>query len=1308
MAPRANRDDDTDPTEETAIPRWIEPSPRPLPSSRGTPTSAERPVNDHAPAKPETCRRDTTEDTPTKRRASGPRKRVVLTTNAVREALEKRFRGTDRLDDLAEMYLGALENEPRPRERAMLFKRLADLLERDLQDGEQAQYALVEALALDPDDEDTADRLYEGACSTATGWEALVEGMADKIEAASDAGVKVKLAERVIRWARGTVRDPPTADRFLAMLRAIDSTHPLVHERMASAYAEVGAWGARREELERALARADKPADRTKLHVALAELFEVHLPNERLALEHFERAAQLDGRSLPALVALERIYRRTEQFGRLAEVLDMEVDALETDREAIDALLRLAELLERHFLRPRDAAPKYEEVLAAEGDNPRALDGLERCYHAMRDWQGLASALERRAAVARGSREAIAALSRLAQVRESKQEYLVGAAAAWRRIYELDTAHVEAVQQLARLCEKQGDITGAAAYRARLADVTDDPAEKARIHVTVGEMLAPEGRDPACARIHFERAIEMDPRYAAAWENLQKLAVRDGDAMYATFCLERRADGAESARLKAQLLVELANMRASLGDSRGALATFEFAFETDCTNEAAARAVLDEWIRREDWDNAQRGCDVLVAAATRDGDEGALLKYLRVSTRAAAALGNFERALMAATAAHELAPSDAEAQAELVAVCHEIRDRANLRARVRAAIDGVAKSAMDLPVDVLVQIGEVRLATGDRRGGVEMLRLALAREGDNRRALAALASAYLEQRDWGSAAGCQHSLARLAHDPAEQRALYLAAAEVWEKRARIPARAAAVLDEALERNPRDAAVLHRLMAVAQSLGDWEKVARALRWLADLEPDAANRAKHLYAGAGVVREKVGDPAGAALLYEEALDADPSRLDAFERIVRVWTQARDWGKLEEAYARMIARVRPGGDPKLLYALHHQLGLLLRDRVGDLPRALAAFRLASAFAPRGDDDRRIIVELLLVMGQPDSAIAEVRSAARSAPQDPANYRTLYDLHLQRGSHDKAWCAANFLCHLDAADEAQRRFVADFPPPPLDEIPGTLASRAWGSHVLAPGVDPRLTSIFRFFVPAVVRARLGRVPSARRLQWLGAQVQETDSPAAHQLVRIVRAAAEVLGVARPLLLARPRLASPFAVAPTPTPALFVSMPAVESIPPELLVFLVGRRLAELRPELMAHALFPTATELKSLLKTALRVAVATPAAPPGNRDEAAIAGALEAHEVEGLRAAVSAIVGTYAHTDVAAWLRAADVSASRAGLLLGGDFELAWRAMQLEARCPSDLAPSDWRSEMAAFAVSDGYAELRDAIGVNVEARC
>ncbi len=1314
MTVRALRDDDTAAMEGHEIPSWVADCPHEGQNDSQDLSSGVKDIGpDDTVEQPEAPRHV--------RRRTGPRKRVSLKADAVRDALEKQYRHAGQWDELVDLYMGRIE-AVEVQERVELFKRLGEVLWQELGDATAARDALVEALAIDPADEDAAGHLEDIAASRDGGWKALVDAVAQKIDVIEGNPSKARLAERVVRWARGDMNDPATAERHLGAMRSYDPAHPLVHERLASQYAGIGAWDAQRESLERALARTHRDQDRRAIHIALGALYEEHLPNVKRAAESYEKALAVDPRAMPALCGLERICRTTEQYVRLAAILDQQVDAATNDEERVGALLRLGELLEQRFVKPRDAIPKYELALELDPENARALDGLERCWQATRDWERLAAALEKRAASVSESREAIASLIRLAEVREAKQDSVDLALAAWRRLYELDTSHVTAIQQLARLSEKQGDITAGAAYRARLADLTDDPREKARIHIAVGEMLAPVGCDPACARIHFERAVEMDPRSPVAWEQLQKLAVRERDMMYATFCLERRAEHTDSVRLKAQLLVELAKMRLSLGDGRGALATFEYAFETDPTNETAARAVLEDWSRREKWEDAQKACDVLVAAATRDADSKLLLKLLRLSTRIALALGNGERALMAAAAAYDLAPADAPAQSDVLHVCFQLRDRAPLQARIAAVAERVAREAMDLSPESLVRLGEVRLVTGDPHGGVELLCLALSHDGGNPHALAALTRVFTERRDWGRAANCAHRLARVTEDARERQTRFLAAADLWEKRANIPVRAVAVLEEALERDPGDAAVLHRLVALWGTLGEWEKIVGALQVLGSMEDDPGRRAKHVYAGAGVVREKVGDLRRAAGLYEEVLELDASRLDAFERIVRIWTDRRDWTQLELAYRRMIGRLSGavgdpvgsdssamvrGGDRKLEHALYHQLGLVYRDRICDMPRALDAFRRAARLAPEDDEDRHIVVELLVLSGQPDLAIADMRRSLKKDPTRASTLRELYELFLRQGQNDKAWCAANALVHLGEADEAQHKFAGDFPPVDLEGVPGTLAACAWPSHVMAPGVDERLTAIFRYLVPAVVRARMARVPEKSRIKWLGAQVRETDSPLAARLIRIARNGAEILGVPPPLLLARPQLSVPFAVAPTPTPALFVSLPAAGAVPDELLVFLVARRLAELRPELVAHALFPTLTELKTLMKAALRVAVATRGAPPENADDAAIARALDPHEMDGLREAVSAIVGTESRADIRRWHQQADLTIARAALLLSGDIELAWRGIQREPRSPSDLTPGDWRAEMLQFAVSDEYADLREAIGVGVEGR-
>src|SRR5207248_256303 len=104
--------------------------------------------------------------------------------------------------------------------------------------------------------------------------------------------------------------------------------------------------------------------------------------------------------------------------------------------------------------------------------------------------------------------------------------------------------------------------------------------------------LAANDRDVVAARMYYERAVSIDPGNGAAWDALKKDAERAGDFERAAYCVERRAMNTESPRVRAQLLVDLAQVRARLRDAPGAFAAYEQAADADPTNEAAAREVL--------------------------------------------------------------------------------------------------------------------------------------------------------------------------------------------------------------------------------------------------------------------------------------------------------------------------------------------------------------------------------------------------------------------------------------------------------------------------------------------------------------------------------------------------------------------------------------------------------------------------------------------------------------------------------------------------------------------------------------------
>jgi hypothetical protein len=370
-----------------------------------------------------------------------------------------------------------------------------------------------------------------------------------------------------------------------------------------------------------------------------------------------------------------------------------------------------------------------------------------------------------------------------------------------------------------------------------------------------------------------------------------------------------------------------------------------------------------------------------------------------------------------------------------------------------------------------------------------------------------------------------------------------------------------------------------------------------------------------------------------------------------------------------------------------------------------------------PEAEEVRKAIVELLVVTEQLDEAVATVRAALKKRPEDAALYRELYDLFCRQHAFDKAWCVLDALAGLGVTmSREESRFHADFPPTPLAFVPGTLAHGAWRSHLVHRDLDLSLTGIFALILPAVLRARLaimtaqntktkngGRAPID-----LGEPLSETGATSAEVLAAVADAC-EILGLSPPKVYERK--SPPVPLAPTPMPpAMYASLESCEALTPDVLACVVAKRLAELRPELAARALFPSTTELTALLHTAVRIAYEE--APQKGRGAAAVFDrALHAtitrEERAALRVAVSSANARDAKVDVPRWARLADASTTRVALLLSGRVASVRRAMIHEPRLPGDLTPKEKLVELLMFAVSDEYSELRAAVGIGVGAR-
>ena len=1186
-----------------------------------------------------------------------------------------------------EVLLERLESTGDPAQRAVLLRAVGTVLRDDLGDAGQALDALLEAWANDPTDE-ILDAMEPLLRSQERFPEAL-ERTRTLTTTVEDGKRALLYMEAIVRWLTRELPDPELARQWVDRIRVVDSTHALVHVVQAAVSREHGDLRRELDELDLAALSFRRKDDRARMHLLMASRYrEERTRNLAEAKKHYENASRLFPKMTEPLVGLESLANEEKDPNALAEVLRRQAEADVSEDERVQILLRLAKVEEDDFRRPELAAMTLQRVVELDPDWPGVLDALERCYRSARQWPELAGVLERAAIADTDVRIRAERFKRLGEVMESKLGDVKAALETYQRLAGLFPDDETVVGELARLAEKTSDVELAIRCRERLSELVADPIARARQHVLAAQLLTPI--DPQEARRHYEKAVAADPANATAWNALLWDARSADDVARTARYLEERATKTELPRARAAAFVELAELRTKLGDDGGAREAYEQAALADPNNESAAIQVINPLLAEGRYAEAEPLCDVVLAGGERDKDYDRVFAVRRAQTEIALALGKPDRALAAAIAAFDIRRDDPSAREALVAAASDLRADPQV-ITAKEHLLAVADEPDDLPAETRTALADVLVLIGEGDRAASLYDEVLSQRGDDQRALAGLAQHHAASGNRVAALALRRQLARGVEDPEERYAALIEVAEAFVTKAKDDVLAAEVYEEARALRPRELPLLHKLLALYQKLSAWPALFDVLKSIAEVDADPTRRSKTYFTMAQIAQLELMDRGAALSLFEQALDVDPSALEAFERIASMLTETRDWAGLEQMYKRMILRSTGAEDAKLQHALYQQLGLLYRDRLGSKTLAIQAFQAAARLRPDDETTQTMLRELLAKTGQTEGAVQVTLDRILGDPMDGSPYPALFDLLASRGDRDRALCVASAMKLLGVQHAAATGMRASFPQPPIEAIVMDLGPDGY-RELLHPDLDPQLTEIFDAIAPALVDVALARLPLTERLTYPGPALKE---PAF--IGKMVARAAVVLGAPAPKLHQR-RLAGPaFAPAPTKPPSLLVYPPAFGGLGRELLTFIVGKRIMELTPPLLARALCPSITELKALAATAARIATKT--TEPA---DAAIADRLSREAITRIARAVETSMSRTGKLDVYRWSQLADVSTSRAGLLLCGDLEAARAALAHEPQAPGDLSPRDKMRELVLFFLGDASATLRRRLGV------
>ncbi len=495
--------------------------------------------------------------------------------------LEKVHTAAARWEALVELYLARLDTLESTGEKTEILRRIARVFEEKLEDKDQALDALVNALAMDFYDRDTAKYLERMAQATGR-WTEVIQTVGGWLKQQTEPNDKIRLCLHLAKWYGDDLGHPEYAQPYYAQIIQLDPGNVSAMRQLASLYKKAGNWQQMGSTLTGALDRATNDVDRKEILNDLGELLEEQMQQPEQAITHFQRALEVDPHFVPALENLERIYTTRNQNRDLVDVLQRKVPALRDPAEVAATKLRIAQLQETTLGDQTRAAQGYREVVELEPSNLPGLRGLARVYEALGQWAELVVALERQLDVVTTERERIDVLMQLATIHE---EHFLKADLAARRLeqlLEVDPNNEQAYARLERSYRKLRQWLDLVNTYDRHIAATPDRKTKIDLFGAIAQVYADEVEDAERAVDAYKNIVDLDDVNVPALEALAKLYEKLGEAAQSIDFMGRVAELTQDPKQRVDAFYRIGKaLDEKVGDRAAAQERYEMALDLD-------------------------------------------------------------------------------------------------------------------------------------------------------------------------------------------------------------------------------------------------------------------------------------------------------------------------------------------------------------------------------------------------------------------------------------------------------------------------------------------------------------------------------------------------------------------------------------------------------------------------------------------------------------------------------------------------------------------------------------------------------
>ncbi|GAB4566919.1 MAG: hypothetical protein Tsb0020_19040 [Haliangiales bacterium] len=897
--------------------------------------------------------------------------------------LERVLRRAERWQEALE-FLEERADSGGKSERVQALLGVAEIAKEQLGDPERAAACMKKVLAMDPA-HPRALRLLADIYEQDEDWSALVMLYTGALKArrgrGADGEIGILLQIAMLHWRRLDNLD--AAEEYFRRIRKLQPAHPAALSFYRTYHPSRGEGAKLLQILRQAqnsVAQSDRDR-RREISVEMADLAENELGNPEKAIDAWKTILRAEPEADDARAALRRLYRKTEKWNALLDIMKDDVERLPKDdlEGRVAGLLEVVGIYRDRLKLDVMVINTYKSILELDPGNERALDELAEKYTQLGRWNDLINVLSRKAEspdlpIAERARilreiaslwserfgnfaQAIKPLEALIELKPDDEaafaqlKDIYTRRRQWRPLIQLygREANIcppeerrDKLAEMARLAaERVGDnklsielwnrVRELPLIVAEAAEGADDDGE---VPLVVG---GPGDREALAALAHLYEREKRYPALAEVFRCQRALVDSDADAIG---ILEKLgsllADRLDAPAQAAEAFQDLLEIRP--GHSK-ALRILRELYASAANYEALEKLYHD----LGQWNEL---VDAFHSIADRTEDDAERLYLLERSAAIAAA--HFDKPEKVARAYERLlsaAPEHVEAARALVPIYEATQKWARLLSAYEILLSHAESPAEKLDLHLKIRdLCESRL--GSKALAFQWAARAYQLDPTRVDLRADLGRLGSEADQWAEVATILDARMR-ASDVGEDEKLELlrALGRIAQVRLHEPERARAYQREVLILAPDDPEAMDALEELATQLSDWSDLLAVHRRRVALADAASAKVELLFKVAFIEEERLAALDEAAATYRAILALDPDSHRAMRALAKLEETRGDWQGLTSALALELEHT---DDVDAKVALHMRIGGLYEDSLARPGEALESYCAALALAP------------------------------------------------------------------------------------------------------------------------------------------------------------------------------------------------------------------------------------------------------------------------------------------------------------------------------------------------------------------------